>query len=374
MSSTTYRALIWGPGNLGKIAIREAQRTPWLELVGARAYSADKDGVDLGTLAGIAPIGVRATSDPDVALGIDCDVVLHLARDYGRHGAVDEIVALLEAGKDVITVHPFQHLDHAGETGVSVADAQRISAAAESGGATFHSTGIHPGFMAERIATTLTGLCTDVSRVCIHENWDHAHFDAKTLTVLGFGSAPEVLQARPAVARMTDNYLYENLYGLADALEAEIVRVEVGYDYAAAPVDLHFETIDVPAGTVGRITRTMDGYRAGDAEPFLTMQANWLLGRSEMVPEGFEPGDYYVIRIEGTPSVEVATRFKASLERDEYLVVPGDRGSDPGYYGVVAAVLHAIPRVVDATPGVLGSIEPGTHWTMRSAATPLPAR
>ncbi|MCK5751966.1 MAG: dihydrodipicolinate reductase, partial [Mycobacterium sp.] len=53
---------------------------PDLALVGARVYSPDKHGADLGTLVGRDPIGVRATTDVDEILGLEADCVLYTPR------------------------------------------------------------------------------------------------------------------------------------------------------------------------------------------------------------------------------------------------------------------------------------------------------
>src|ERR1700758_3238483 len=85
MTSRPLRVLVWRPGGLGRIAIREIAGLPELCLTGVLAYSRENDGIDAGTLAGIAPTGVPVTTDIAVALDIEADVVLHLVRDYGRY-------------------------------------------------------------------------------------------------------------------------------------------------------------------------------------------------------------------------------------------------------------------------------------------------
>ena len=59
----TYKVVVWATGGVGRYAIRTAADRPNLELVGAWVHSAAKDGQDVGTLAGIDPLGVTATRD-----------------------------------------------------------------------------------------------------------------------------------------------------------------------------------------------------------------------------------------------------------------------------------------------------------------------
>ena len=106
-----YRVAVWGAGDVGSICIREAIRLPELEVVGALVYSDAKADIDIGTLAGVDPIGVKTTKNVADFLAIDSDVVLHTALDFPGCTALDDWVTLLEAGKNVITSHPYNYLE-----------------------------------------------------------------------------------------------------------------------------------------------------------------------------------------------------------------------------------------------------------------------
>ena len=67
MRVQTYKVAVWATGGVGRFAIRTIVDRPNLELVGAWVHSASKDGADVGTLASIAPVGVRAS--PGLELG-----------------------------------------------------------------------------------------------------------------------------------------------------------------------------------------------------------------------------------------------------------------------------------------------------------------
>ena len=58
----------WATGPVGREALRGILEHPDLDLVGVVVYSAEKDGVDAGDLCGLPPTGVRATTDPAIAL------------------------------------------------------------------------------------------------------------------------------------------------------------------------------------------------------------------------------------------------------------------------------------------------------------------
>ena len=97
----TYRVALWGTGWAGRQAIPGILEHPDLELAGTYVTSPDKDGRDVGELAGISPIGLLATSDADriMDLGVDCHLVMLLGhRPRTVAAVVDRICAILEAG------------------------------------------------------------------------------------------------------------------------------------------------------------------------------------------------------------------------------------------------------------------------------------
>ena len=73
----SHRVIQWGTGNVGYHSLRHILRHPDLELVGLHAYSAAKQGVDAGTIAGLdIETGVLGTNDVDALLALRPDAPL----------------------------------------------------------------------------------------------------------------------------------------------------------------------------------------------------------------------------------------------------------------------------------------------------------
>lgn len=89
--SAPYRIMVWGPGRMGSLCIWEISHSPAFELVGVRAYSESKCGVDAGDLVGIAPMGITLTCDVDALLRIDCDCIVYTAHDEGRYPGLPQL-------------------------------------------------------------------------------------------------------------------------------------------------------------------------------------------------------------------------------------------------------------------------------------------
>ena len=80
MAKETYRVVVAGPGHIGGAVLRELLARSEFRVVGVKAYSEDKHGVDVGTLAGLDPIGVTASTRREDVLALDADcVVFHPA-------------------------------------------------------------------------------------------------------------------------------------------------------------------------------------------------------------------------------------------------------------------------------------------------------
>lgn len=359
-----YRIIVWGPGTLGRIAIRTIAEKAEFELVGVRCYSDSKHGTDAGDLAGIKPLGVIASNNEDEILKLDADVVIHTARDSAVYEANAEILRILKSGKNVVTILPYQHLDFVGESCPPGFPAE-IQRACEEYGTVFHSTGLHPEMITERLAAAATGLCVDVKSIKLEENWDVSHMMGDTLALAGFGKSLKAAKDNPTVEYATQNYCKQNLYGLAKALGITYDRVEVEPNYVTAPYDLEFESMSVGQGTIARLSHCWKGYvdAINPEVPFATIEINWMMGHGPMLPEGMTEDDLYIVTIEGTPSVKLKIGIKESWETMQRRMIPDDPTSEAGFYSVIATMLQAVPFVCSSEPGVLKVDMPKLHWS-----------
>jgi hypothetical protein len=182
-----YKLMVWGPGRMGKMTIWQTTQMPEFELVGVRAYSEAKAGVDAGALIGVDTLGIKATTDVDTLLKTDCDCIVYTAHDEGTYHTDEEILQLLAAGKNVVTPLPYQnaHLFREAEF------VKKLKTACAQGGSTFHAGGIDPDWMSERILLGLTGACSDVRSIKLQEHWDCSFAEEAPLSYVGFGKAPE---------------------------------------------------------------------------------------------------------------------------------------------------------------------------------------
>ena len=124
----TYRVVVWGPGNVGRPAIRGVIRNPALELVGVIAHNADKNGVDAGELAGLEPVGVAVGTDSSAVLDLLPDALVYAVNsDFHPQQSIDECCEALRAGINVVAVGLYG-LMHPSSADPTLAEAYKVAA------------------------------------------------------------------------------------------------------------------------------------------------------------------------------------------------------------------------------------------------------
>src|SRR5439155_8502451 len=114
-----------------------------------------------GELAGIEPLGVKATNDVDALLALKPDAVVYNPMWVD----VDELVRILSAGVNVVSSASFI-TGHNLESG-----RDRIEEACKQGSSTMFGSGVSPGF-AELLAIVAATGCARVDKVTVTEASD----------------------------------------------------------------------------------------------------------------------------------------------------------------------------------------------------------
>ena len=356
-----YKVIVWGPGGLGMLCIREIVLNAAFSLVGVRVYSESKHGVDAGVLAGIGPLGVPASSDVNELLALSCDCILYTARDFGNYDSDAEIIQLLEAGRNLVTTLPYQHLEIARSAGF----AQRIEDACRLGGSRFHATGVNPSLIPDRVLLALTGLCNEVRGVKSEEFWDVSNLQPETLQILGFGVPVDGAEPNASLSNLADNFLKQGLMATAEALGASLDRIEVEADQCGSEHDVHIRGGRISRGMVGRITRRWCGYLdAIGSAPFVTMEMNWVIGRSQLPVKFAGASGYHgwLLTVDGRPSVTSLVDLQSTLHAKDAGPLPDDAASEAGYMAVVATMLQAVPHVCAEPAGIVHTQRAPIHW------------
>jgi hypothetical protein len=326
-----YKVIVWGAGQKGSLAVKEAFEHPDLELVGVRVFSESKAGKDACTLYdGDVPTGVITTTSTEEILALDADVVIHSRRREPDPTAMnDEVIALLKSGKNVIStcgyIWPWAH-------GAELP--AKLEQACREGGASLFGTGIVPGFVGERLAVTLTGLTLRCDGIFMREvfdvTWEVPH---KLFDVIGVGRDPSWHDPNSIVAKTQNYYFEEEIYCMAHLLGVKLDKVESVLETPLATQDLHLKHGLVKKGTVGAISWSWIGHV--DGKPFIHLENVWWVDEGL---EQFQNQEGWQIIVKG--DTELKLRFETG-ERDKI------------GYQIIGPALRAIPYVCAAPAGIV---------------------
>jgi hypothetical protein len=337
------RVIQWATGAVGSAQLQQVIDSPETELVGLLVYSPGKVGQDAGPLVGRPPTGIVATDDKAAIIALDADLVLHAAsKAFPRNANTDDIVALLESGKDVITTTSYNHLPT-----FSPQAAERIEDACRRGGARFHAAGEHPGFMFERLATTLTALTRRVDRITVREVVDCRGIAAREMLVdlMGMGKPPGQISAESAMFRAISVQYEQAIAATADVLRLHYDEIRHSVQVATTPRDVELRAATIPAGSVAGQLLTWTAYQSG--APVLVAEELWTVTDIPGWDLTLDDGDFLIrVTVDGAPPLRLDLR----VGNNPVEGLPGVAG---GQLAVASTAVRAIPDVRAAPPGVV---------------------
>lgn len=340
MRERPYRVVQWATGVLGRSVIRGLAEREEFELAGVRVYDAEKVGLDAGELIGAKPMGVFATDNPAEIMAMDADCVIYASLPAAIFSGaettdLETICDLLASGKNVISltglVYPYA---------LGPGPVQRLRTACRAGGTSVHGTGVSPGFLAEVLPLTLSGLTRQVSHVYVRECSDFAGHPSRRLVTdlvgLGIPGADHQRGLRPYRSLMLSHYA-ESIHLVADGLGVSLDQVESQHEVALATEDFEIAAGPILAGTVAGSRWTFTGMAAG--RPVITIECVHKADARRLA-RWSEPG--CSLRIEGRPSIELSA---------------GPEWVSNGVSAAAAHAINSIAAVCDAEPGIRTALD-----------------
>jgi hypothetical protein len=291
-------------------------------------------------------MGVRMTTDQQTIIDTPADVVLFCPNMSAQveidSEATNTVCRLLESGKNVITSigwwYPPFH---------SQALADKLEAACRKGGTCLHGTGVNPGWLYERVVTTLTGASTRISHIKVQELSDNRTIDSTDM-IHGLGYGQDLSQT-PWIENVGDRGYSETLALTCHILGVKLDRIESEKKYFVARNDIRLIPTTVRKGTRAGVNLLYHAIVEG--RRFITLEEIWYIDPLDL-PDGLLPGDYYTITIEGEP-VSVRCKFELLASAEKNLAFrPGDL-TTPAYYATAIPMIQTIPVVCGAKPGIV---------------------
>lgn len=336
-----YRVVQWATGNVGLRSLERVIEHPDLDLVGLWVHSADKVGKDAGELAGLAPVGVKATNAlaDIVALKPDCVLYMPHIMNY------DEVCALLEAGANIVTTRTeFQN-----PAALPEEVRARVEAACITGNASIHGTGSSPGFITEAMPIVLASIQRRLDCLTIYEFADNTTRNSPEMLfeVMGFGKTNRDPSA--GVLEHLRGAFGPSLDLVASALGVPFDEVRVHGGLGMAKQDVPIAAGMVPAGTVAAMRTIVEGMRGG--KPLMRFIANWFVSPDVETTDGedweFRDSGWRVL-VEGDCPLAIDIRYPITDPVEYAKMTPGLTAHRP---------INSIPYVCEAAPGIRTTVD-----------------
>jgi len=325
------KVLVCGTGTVGAHAARAVLQREDLELVGAKVYSDEKRGKDVGELLGQPKLGIGAVASIDEVIAAKPDCVIY-APSAPHH---DEIIKMLAAGLNVITTaggylfYPF----------ADEALTAELNRACQAGKSSFAGAGVNPGFVSARMPLILSSWCRRIDRVFASECAVMVHYPSARILfdLMHFGQPLDPKNCEKGQVGQRIRVSFEAMVReIADGLGAKLENIVQSYEEAAAPTDLHVAAGVVRAGTVAAQRWQWSGIV--DGKPLIVVESNWLLTQDL---KGWPNKFGWTFAIDGDPGVDMTL-----YTRD------GESPDDECCIATAMQAVNALPHVVAAAPGI----------------------
>lgn len=339
-----WKVIVHGTGYVGTMVIKELLDHPEFELVGVTVHAPEKDGVDVGELVGVGPVGMKATRDLDAALALEADAVAHFGptAEYAAQN-IDFMTRALRAGKNVVStaMTPFVY-----PRACPAKMTEPLEQACREGGTSCFTTGIDPGFANDLFPLTLTGLCGRVDGVRIQEILDYQTYTGD-YAPMGLGDPVE------KKALLENGKVLVFAWGhtvpmIADALGVRLEDIDTVYEKWPTPERIEYANGAIEPGCCAAVRFEIRGWVGGEPRIVVEHCNRITKAAAPEWPRGrLEDDDVYRVIVEGSPRIVQETTFRGAR---------GDSNAG-GCLATGMRAVHAIPAVCAAPPGLLSALD-----------------
>ena len=315
------RVIQYGLGPIGCASAQALLEKKGLALVGAVDIAPEKAGKDLASILGMrGSLGIRIDSSAsELFRRVKADIVVHTTRSYFED-VYPQLAGAAAAGLSVVSSTEELLYPRLRNPVLSA----RLDRLARRHGSTILGTGVNPGFVMDTLALVLSGVCKRVRSLKITRRVDASTRRMPLQQKVGAGLEPAEFRKLVKRGKLGHIGLLESMalvaLGLGWTLDATKEKIEPVI--AEAPIkSKHFA---VAQGEVCGLRHTGAGYTSG--RKVIDMDLRMYLGARDPLDS---------IELQGEPDLR--------------MVIPGGIAGD---VATVASLINAIPRVLEAGPGV----------------------
>ncbi|MCP3753376.1 dihydrodipicolinate reductase [Streptomyces sp. TBY4] len=341
--------VVWGTGNVGRLAIRAVEAHPALKLAAVIVHNPEKVGRDAGELGELDyETGVAATDDIEAVLAARPQAVVYAASgDIRPDDALADITRAIRSGAVVVSPALYPLYDYRNAPPEFL---DPVTAAVAEGGGSLFASGVDPGWGNDVLPLLLSGLGTRIDVIRCQEIFDYTTYDQQDSVryIIGMGQPMdyEPMMIMPSIPTMVWG---GQIRMMARALGVELDDIRETVERRALDTTVTTRTMgEFEGGTQGAIRFEVQGIVEG--EPRIVIEHVTRIHAScapdwPTPPDGGD-GAHRVI-IEGRPHIEVT--IEATDE--------GENRSAGGNATAVGRLVGAIDWLVEAEPGLYDALD-----------------
>ncbi len=311
----------YGLGPIGKGIAKTAHQRKELILIGGVDINPQLHGKDFGEVISIGPLGVKIKSSLKEIPVEQAKVVLHSTQSSFPK-VFDQLEEIAKLGLNIISTteelsYPFIKYPVLSE---------KLDKIAKENGITILGTGVNPGFLMDSFPLFITSVSNKVKRIHILRLMDASKRRGPFQVKIGSGLTTHEFHNLVKNGKLGHVGLEESIQFITTSLKVELGDYKESIKPVLAEENIKTDYLEVSAGMVRGIDQVGIGFdKEGNEIVRLEFKAYL---------EAKNPHD--LIEIEGDPSLTV--------------VIPG---GVPGDIATSSIVTNAIPRVLNASPGLL---------------------
>jgi hypothetical protein len=319
------KVILWGIGAMGTGIGKMILTKKGIEIVGAIDKDPSKVGRDLGQVLNHENIGVQISDDVDSLIkGTKADIVI-VAIDSFVKGVYPAIRAIVESGKNCITIAEEMSYPYIVEKELS----EEMDRLAKENNVTILGTGVNPGFVLDTLLITLSATCRSVISIRAERISDLSPFGPTVMSTQGVGLSLEEFEVGIENGSITGHV------GFAQSIPMIASALGLTYDEITEtrePIisNTHRETlyVKIDPGMVAGCNHIAIATRKG--KPIITLEQQQQI---QPESEGVDTGDY--IYIKGDADLHLAIKPET-----------------PGGIGTIAIAVNMIPQVIASSAGL----------------------
>lgn len=310
----------YGLGPIGNRLTEYLVEREGVRIVGAIDLDPAKIGQDVGSLAGVPPVGVNISDNVAGVLATGGGHVALVTTSSSLDKIEPQLMEVIRHGIHVVST--CEELSFPWETQPAIA--RRIDQAAKQAGVAVLSTGVNPGFLMDFLPLVLTGVCRRVSRIRVERIQDARFRRIPFQRKIGAGLTTAEFARKVQEGTLRHVGLTESVQMIAAALGWKLDRTEDVLEPVVADCRCETPDLTIEAGDCLGVSQTGRGMKNG--EEVITLVFRAAIG----LPD---PCDRVVIT--GEPGLEA--------------IIAGGVNGDIATCAMVANAIHVVGQ---ARPGL----------------------